>query len=405
MFGKRRRRGSLPKVWVRVKGLREELREFLELWAVGSLVGSTQTVDMETTRKSDFGRVFVAVLNPLLIPAKLDVVIGDHYFELEFEVERKGFDENGEETEFEWTGVVEEEGEVEVHDREKEEGREAKRPRNESVNKSLGGGSSSGGVVASLKEKIQNMSEEEFKCFLVKQANELLDKVVDKTSEGVTEKGIAANAVDFPMEEVDKGGEEVDDLSPVHVEEGEVLKGATEQAAIKEMTLTPTRCSPRLVNASDEHTLSKVGKRAAQRNLEHLDGNILNNPLYSPLHADTILNIQSLGVCVSNDSRDLADLLERVKLPSDDLAQPRLVDNIEEDLWLSESEDENVELVENLAVKELCGDLLEEVFDDDSYHLGGDFKTTSKRYKSRAKSRKRMACRVAAAKITKMVSK
>jgi hypothetical protein len=32
-----------------------------------------------------------------LIPANLDVVIGDHYFELEFEVEKFGFDENGEE--------------------------------------------------------------------------------------------------------------------------------------------------------------------------------------------------------------------------------------------------------------------------------------------------------------------
>jgi hypothetical protein len=30
------------------------------------------------------------------------VVIGDHYFELDFEVERVGIDENGEEVEFEW---------------------------------------------------------------------------------------------------------------------------------------------------------------------------------------------------------------------------------------------------------------------------------------------------------------
>jgi hypothetical protein len=31
-----------------------------------------------------------------LIPEQLDVVIGDHYFELDFEVERVGIDENGE---------------------------------------------------------------------------------------------------------------------------------------------------------------------------------------------------------------------------------------------------------------------------------------------------------------------
>jgi hypothetical protein len=44
----------LPKIWVRVFGMRKELYEFLELWAVGSMLGSTQIVDMETTRKNDF---------------------------------------------------------------------------------------------------------------------------------------------------------------------------------------------------------------------------------------------------------------------------------------------------------------------------------------------------------------
>jgi hypothetical protein len=72
------------------------------------MLGSTQIVDMETTRKSDFGRVFVAVLNPGLIPTQLDVVIGDHYFELEFEVEKRGFDENGEEVVVEWPVEMEE---------------------------------------------------------------------------------------------------------------------------------------------------------------------------------------------------------------------------------------------------------------------------------------------------------
>jgi hypothetical protein len=131
----------LPKVWVRVFSLRKDLYEFLELWVVGSMIGSTQIVDMETTRKSDFGRILVTVLNPSLIPKQLDVgsmigstqivdmettrksdfgrilvtvlnpslipkqldvVIGDHYFELVFEVEKVGIDENGEEMEFEW---------------------------------------------------------------------------------------------------------------------------------------------------------------------------------------------------------------------------------------------------------------------------------------------------------------
>jgi hypothetical protein len=43
--------------------MRRELYEFLDLWAVGLMLGSTQTVDMETSRKSNFGRVHVVVLN------------------------------------------------------------------------------------------------------------------------------------------------------------------------------------------------------------------------------------------------------------------------------------------------------------------------------------------------------
>lgn len=92
----------LPKVRVRVMGFRKPLREFLNLWAVGSLLDPTQTVDMENTRKNDFGWIYVTVLDPKLISRKLDVVIGDHYFELEFEDEKKGFDESGKEVDIFW---------------------------------------------------------------------------------------------------------------------------------------------------------------------------------------------------------------------------------------------------------------------------------------------------------------
>lgn len=57
-------------------------------------------VDMKTTRKNSFGRIQVAVLEPNLLPPNLDVVIGDRYFELSFEYERRGFDEHGEEVDF-----------------------------------------------------------------------------------------------------------------------------------------------------------------------------------------------------------------------------------------------------------------------------------------------------------------
>jgi hypothetical protein len=54
----------LPKVWLRVTGIRKPLREYLNLWAIGTMFGSTQMVDMVTTWKNDFGRILVAVLDP-----------------------------------------------------------------------------------------------------------------------------------------------------------------------------------------------------------------------------------------------------------------------------------------------------------------------------------------------------
>ena len=50
------------------------------LWALGTLFGVTQDVDMVTTRASRFGRFAVAVLDLEAIPTKLDVIIGNRYF-------------------------------------------------------------------------------------------------------------------------------------------------------------------------------------------------------------------------------------------------------------------------------------------------------------------------------------
>ncbi|CAN6251559.1 unnamed protein product, partial [Urochloa humidicola] len=254
----------LPKVWVRVYGMREELREFLELWAVGSMLGSTQTVDMEMTRKSDFGRVFVAVLNPLLIPARLDVVVGDHYFELEFAVERKGVDENGEEAEFNWTGGIEEEEEVQEDPR---FGREAKRLRfnadsNESKEKiqineewDLDG----------LKDLVQNMSREEFSNFLEAQAKQILGVAVHNNIVAAANKVRGEGDNDLEMGDV---GEKEGDGSKGVLTENEKRREMSGEAAIPEALLTPTRSSPRLAQSVDERTLSKAERRVAEKNLE-----------------------------------------------------------------------------------------------------------------------------------------
>jgi hypothetical protein len=205
----------LPKVWIRVFGLRRELREFLDLWTVGSMLGSTQIVDMETTRKSDFGRVLVEVLNPGLIPTQLDVVIGDHYFELEFDVEKRGFDENGEEVDVEWLVEMEEFEGAGLADG----GRQAEVESSERMAKKRKRGEGSKGgegvvekdkadedVFVSWKEQVQNMSRDEFEAFLKAKPDEILDKAAKKVIEELADK--VMGEADEVVQEVERLGRE-----------------------------------------------------------------------------------------------------------------------------------------------------------------------------------------------------
>jgi hypothetical protein len=84
---------SLPRVWIRIFRLPSRLREFSVLWALGSMLGATQSIDMVTSLKKNYGRVEVAVLNVDLLPKLIDtVVIGDRLYSLPIQVE--GREEN-----------------------------------------------------------------------------------------------------------------------------------------------------------------------------------------------------------------------------------------------------------------------------------------------------------------------
>jgi hypothetical protein len=85
----------LQRVWIKIFRLPEKLREFSVLWALGSKLGSTKTVDMVTSLKQNYDRLEVVVLNVDLIPNMIDtVVIGDWLFSLPIQV--KGQVENEE---------------------------------------------------------------------------------------------------------------------------------------------------------------------------------------------------------------------------------------------------------------------------------------------------------------------
>jgi hypothetical protein len=48
-------------------GLLGELREYLTIWAIGTIIGVTKYVDMKFTRDFDRARFLVLVLDPFLI--------------------------------------------------------------------------------------------------------------------------------------------------------------------------------------------------------------------------------------------------------------------------------------------------------------------------------------------------
>uniref|UniRef100_K3ZMC1 DUF4283 domain-containing protein n=1 Tax=Setaria italica TaxID=4555 RepID=K3ZMC1_SETIT len=68
---------KLQKVWVHVYGVPYEIRSFLPLWAVGSILGATQRVDMRSMKKIGVVRLMVAVLDVNCIPDKVDIVVDD----------------------------------------------------------------------------------------------------------------------------------------------------------------------------------------------------------------------------------------------------------------------------------------------------------------------------------------
>jgi len=183
----------LPKVWVRVRCIRKLLREFPILWAVGSLLGATQTVDMETTRKNEFGRILVAVLDPKLIPRMLDVVIGDYYFDLEFEVEKRGFDEKGEEVDVEWDGGEGEgDGEGKSQGSNSDDGlnNDQKKLRNNKRSKGSDGEDNRRDSRSENDVPVNGhvLSKEEFEEFLSWKASKILDEVVEEVLEDLADK-------------------------------------------------------------------------------------------------------------------------------------------------------------------------------------------------------------------------
>lgn len=243
------------------------------------------------------------------------------------------------------------------------------------------------------------MTEEEFKLFLRKQAEEILDISVDQVLGEVAdkviaeEKGVQSSEMMAGKENEKENGrsiglttEGVQPLQPM------VHNNLEEMAKISEATTSPVRFSPRLVHSKDEHTLTKAEERVAKKNLECLGG--MPSTTFCSFNAsETISNLEQIGLCFGSTENDKYDLVQQLFVL--DKHGDEVDDSYIDQTWpASESEEENIETLEINALKSLCGELMEEVFERDSLHLSSDIKAVARPCKSHAKPCRKKTCKV-----------
>lgn len=174
-------------------------------------------------------------------------------------------------------------------------------------------------------------------------------------------------------------------------------------ALIPEVVHSPTRASTRLAGVAAEHTLVWAERLVQSRNLECNKGNNLSDPsCFLPL-SNTVDNLRALGLGVGINNGgsfklSVQNLVEDVLISE----RPCSVSGVGEGEF-SDTKSVDSDSFERRALEFLCGDLMEEVFDDDSYHLSSDLKTV--KWKPGAKSSRKRASRKLKVRINKISTK
>jgi len=78
---------KLEQVWVRVFGVPYEIRSFLPLWAVGTILGATQKVDITYLMRTGVVRLLVAVLDANAVPTDADIMVNRNMYRIFFKVD------------------------------------------------------------------------------------------------------------------------------------------------------------------------------------------------------------------------------------------------------------------------------------------------------------------------------
>jgi hypothetical protein len=139
-------------------------------------------------------------------------------------------------------------------------------------------------------------------------------------------------------------------------------------AVLAEGELTPVRRSKRNAEAADVDSFEKAEKRVAVKNLEGTQGKPVVNSVcaFSNIHIQQ--NLGGLGITLGDNDLSIQESVTLIKDIERDRLKPSNVVNLSE----NEIDGEEDEIDPDIStLSRLCGDLTEEVMDDNSADLDG----------------------------------
>jgi hypothetical protein len=139
-------------------------------------------------------------------------------------------------------------------------------------------------------------------------------------------------------------------------------------AVLADGELTPVRRSKRNVDVADVDSLEKAEKRVAVKNLEGTQGKPFVNSVcaFSNIHIEK--NLGGLGITLGDNDVLIQESITFIKDFERDRLTPSNVVNLSE----NEIDGEEDEIDPDIStLSRLCGDLTEEVMDDNSVDLDG----------------------------------
>jgi hypothetical protein len=389
---------ELTLLWMRVLNLPEVLQSYEVIWAIGTMFGTTQRVDMITTRKNKFGRFQIAVMNPSVMPTRMDVVIGARFFELQFKIEQYAptrgaslfLNRNNEEGE----NNGQTEGDNAMN----------KTNRGPMIMGGTSGASQQNACSSGMTEDItlEDLDDDD----LLDEEWELNDTCLDdhgsSISDGlgmiqVTKAGpnpshqeliqhraevaiMVEDAMVAPQMPAIHNSPTLS-LGPLLDRALEGIKGKTEANASNDLRMlmktppphearpkaasTPSRHSKRREGSTSKHLVERVARMVAKKNLEELPGNC-NNSILSFSNEHMTDSIESIGISIGDEIKNIQSSVLLIKNVERDRLLLPAKHYVDDSLDVNDSDCD----IDQKALSHLCGDLTEETGDiTNSDHL------------------------------------